>query len=297
MKKKGRETGFKDFAEIEMNMLTSKLKTMSKVMPFSSVKGKVLEDDVLQLLRSFLPNEYGLGSGFIAYIDNNKVKISDQLDIIIYDALRGGPMVSLDSCNIFPIESVYGYVEVKDVLNSSSKENPSPSSIQYCIKQSNDLRKIRKRIFWGLVEDKKRIAKYFETKFPSIRTFVFAFDSKNLGVYDRIREKMFEETKKIGGDAHLSGMFIGGKGYFQTHFLEEGEDKNNLHIESTNENSLLRFKWSMLHSLSRFPRYPKSWTPAVDKYFEFEKSFDTFPVFEDNAISAASATSSIQVDF
>jgi len=44
-------------------------------------------------------------------------RLSSQLDIIIYDALRSGPIVSLETCDVFPwsrlrIRRSEGYIKI-----------------------------------------------------------------------------------------------------------------------------------------------------------------------------------------
>jgi hypothetical protein len=90
-----------------------------------------LEHAVTALLREFLPAEYGLGNGFVVWLSPTGPRLSRQLDIVIYDALRSGPLVRLSTCDVFPLEAVYGYVEVKATLRSSP--NAADDSIEACV--------------------------------------------------------------------------------------------------------------------------------------------------------------------
>lgn len=95
--------------------------------------GASLEHEARAFLRTFLPNEYGLGRGFVIWRepcdpgrtteptwqfadDHYRVRVSTQLDIIVYDAVRGGAIADLGTAQVYPFEHVYGYVEVKAVF-------------------------------------------------------------------------------------------------------------------------------------------------------------------------------------
>ena len=119
---------FSALAEIEESTLLARLEAVRKTISHAGEKGRSLENEVSRILRSFLPSEYGLSSGFIAYRSSDGVKLSPQLDIIIYDALRCCPIARLCSCDVFPIEAVYAYIEVKASLQSTSNNRGCPRS-------------------------------------------------------------------------------------------------------------------------------------------------------------------------
>lgn len=70
-------------------------------------------------LRDFLasdrmPSKYGLGTGEIV---SSHGEVSKQSDLIIFDRLNGIPLLYSDTVQVFPVESVYGVVEVKSKLS------------------------------------------------------------------------------------------------------------------------------------------------------------------------------------
>ena len=129
---------FKELTKIEMRALEDQLKSVRQVLSHAGEKGRVLEGYIIAFLRKILPSEYGIGTGFIAYHGPKGTKLSSQIDIIIYDAIRCAPIVKFETCDVFPLESVYAYIEVKACLRSSPKKEPV-DSIEYCIKRSADL--------------------------------------------------------------------------------------------------------------------------------------------------------------
>ena len=104
---------FLALSKIEEGLLVSKLDAARKAISHAGEKGRSLEAEVITLLRSFLPEEYALTTGFVVYHAPNGPRLSTQLDVIIYDAVRSGPITRLSTCDVLPLEAVYGYVEVK----------------------------------------------------------------------------------------------------------------------------------------------------------------------------------------
>jgi hypothetical protein len=68
--------------------------------------------DFLQVGR--LPKKYGVGNGeIVGHISN----VSRQCDLIIFDQLESIPLLYDDQVQVYPIDSVYGIVEVKSQLS------------------------------------------------------------------------------------------------------------------------------------------------------------------------------------
>jgi hypothetical protein len=76
-------------------------------------KGELRELFISTILRSFLTNQYEIGSGIII---NQKGKQSKQTDIIIYDNRILPPFIREKNLGIFPAESVLATIEVKSYL-------------------------------------------------------------------------------------------------------------------------------------------------------------------------------------
>jgi len=80
--------------------------------------GRLNESHLVRLLRNHLPPKFGVGTGFIV-CGGSKPSQSPQCDIVLYDALNNAPFYNSDTWSIFPIEIVYGVIEVKTKLSSS----------------------------------------------------------------------------------------------------------------------------------------------------------------------------------
>lgn len=89
----------------------------SSLIDHNGAKGTFREKIVENLLRPFLPRCYGL-SGGQAFDDQGT--LSNQLDIVIYDALFSYIAPYMKDFIYFPCESIYGNIEVKSILNKKS---------------------------------------------------------------------------------------------------------------------------------------------------------------------------------
>lgn len=76
-------------------------------------KGQIREVFLQGLLRHFLPEYLGVGTGIII---NNQAHQSKQMDIVIFDSRILPPLLTTGNPNIFPIETVVSVVEVKSEL-------------------------------------------------------------------------------------------------------------------------------------------------------------------------------------
>jgi hypothetical protein len=264
---------FSTLTGLEEATLCAKLDAIRATISHAGEKGRSLEQAVVMLLREFLPDEYGLATGFIAHHADGTVKLSPQLDIIIYDALRAGPLALLPACDVFPLEAVYGYIEVKATLRSSSDsvDAPSKNSIEHCLTQNRELRRMVQRRYHAQVPGTVvGSARRQETWVP-IRGFVVAFAPEGTVASDAdtFAQRMADVSRRLGSPTHLHGVFVAGHGYFKTRPVNPStaRPEDMWHVRYVQEHGLAAFKMDLLHGLARFPRYSSDWTPAVDDYF------------------------------
>lgn len=263
---------FLALSKIEEGLLVSKLDAARKAISHAGEKGRSLEAEVITLLRSFLPEEYALTTGFVVYHAPNGPRLSTQLDVIIYDAVRSGPITRLSTCDVLPLEAVYGYVEVKASLQSTSDSATefADNSIEKCIQKNRLLRGMTERRFWGPVESSPVQAELMTTKWMAIRSYVFAFEAQGAVAEnpDLFAQRIADVSASLGEPVHLHGVFVAGHGYYRTQAIDVNKTKPEdwYHINYTSDQALAAFKWDLIHSLARFPRFPENWTPAVDRY-------------------------------
>ena len=263
-------TGIPNFAafdDAERKALRARLEAVREVLSHRGEEGRSLEKEVMAFLRTFLPKEYGLSTGFIAYHGPKGPELSSQLDIIIYDAIRCAPIASLDACDVFPLEAVYGYVEVKACLRTDDGETPHHSSLEYCVLQSAQLRKMTECRFWAPIQGKRtEMGLLKENRLP-IRSYVFAFEFNRPTVDpNELARLMSDAAERFGPEAHLHGVYLDNVGFFSTYAVESPDDPRYHNTAVQIEHPLSHFKWALLCGLARFSRLPLTWTPAIDQY-------------------------------
>lgn len=111
-----------------------------KDIPHPGEKGGLRERRVTEFLLKYLPRRYALGTGHI--IDRHG-KISNQTDIVIYDALNGLSLPCDKDYSLFPCECVYATIEVKTELNfSESGKKVNRGDIFSCAEGTTKLKEL-----------------------------------------------------------------------------------------------------------------------------------------------------------
>jgi hypothetical protein len=114
------------FTQAYLEQLRNEAKYYSDNIDQSFEKGQLNESHLAAILRRYLPQRFGIGTGFVASANEDNGK-SHQSDIIIYDATNNAPIYDSEAFAIYPIEMVYGIIEVKTNANNrrkSTKSNP-----------------------------------------------------------------------------------------------------------------------------------------------------------------------------
>jgi hypothetical protein len=254
-----------DFYDVEERRLQAKLEGVRAAISHAGEKGRVLEGEVAALIRNMLPFEYGISTGFVADCENSAVRLSPQLDIIIYDAVRGASLVGFDACNIFPLEAVYGYVETKASLGSGELRN--------CVRQNVMLRRMRQRAFWHTLAGSPLSSEIHNEYWLPMRSFIFSFNSKLKNI-----QRSITKALAASPEAYIHGIFVGGKGFFSpSEVISEslGEDQDAQAFFASTSHPLTAFKISLMKALATFPRYGSDRSAAVDRYhFGFVNSME-----------------------
>jgi hypothetical protein len=264
---------FDEINELEAASLENRWKIIRYAIGHPGEKGAAAEFEVIKLLREILPAEYGLTTGFIAHIDNERfpdeqnkpiIGLTTQLDVIIYDALRCSPLVNLGTCSVVPLEAVYGYVEVKGCLYENK--------IQEILEQSKDVRCLKRRFYYITKGSVDVVPKVHDERegVVSVRSFIICLSSEGLN-QEALKEKLERTSSDLGGDTFISGMLVLGsaEGFYQSHAVKrenKDDEENRFKVCCLEENPLAAFKWSLINGLTRFPRFPETLTPALNLY-------------------------------
>jgi hypothetical protein len=263
---------FATLSRIEEHLLAARLDSIRSSINYAGEKGRALEQAVWGLLRELLPAEYGLSTGFIVWVSPSGPRLSRQLDIIIYDAVRCGPLIRLATCEVFPLEAVYGCVEVKATLRSTPRRKPhADDSIEACVARNFELRQMDTRWYWAPTGGSPAGFHRVEVPWLSVRSYVVAFELvgevRDLAV---LAKRMSVALKLSGGPAHLHGVFIPNQGMLSTLSVDERKAHRDdyFHVRYTRDHPLMAFKTMLLSELVTFDRPSHDWAPAVDKYFD-----------------------------
>ncbi len=128
------------------------------------------------------------------------------------------------------------------------------------------------RHFWSPVVGSSVAAGLIKQEWMSIRSYVFAFEATGdiAKTPDLFAQRIADVSARLGPPVHLHGVFVAGLGYYVTRAIDDkiAKPDDYHHIDYTTEQPLAAFKWSLIHGLARFPRFPEHWTPAVDNYHE-----------------------------
>jgi hypothetical protein len=104
--------------------LKARIDLINSSIGHAATQGGENECEIRELLASFLPPEYGVGTGRIIGTDG---EASNQVDIILYDKHRANYTLSADS-KLFLADHVYAAIEIKTTYTSGTGEKGSSLS-------------------------------------------------------------------------------------------------------------------------------------------------------------------------
>ena len=175
----------------------------SRLTEHSPELGRLNETHLERLLRDYLPPKFGIGTGFIACGGPAPTQ-SPQCDIIVYDALNNAPLYKSEAWSIFPIEMVYGVIEVKTKLTTTA--------LKEAFEKCGKIRAMAKtpnggpnKAYIRQVTAKPKTPTQWEPIYGDLspRFFIFSYggwkDSKTL-------ERNFIEVSDMGFGAHIHGV-------------------------------------------------------------------------------------------
>ena len=252
---------------LQEKQLHAKLLMARALIAHPAEKGRSLEVEVAAVVRELLPAEYGVGTGFVAYHEEGTAKLSPQLDIIIFDALRSGPISRLAGCEIYPIEAVYAYIEVKASVDFASwkDEKTQDDSLQHCLLLNSGLRKLTARSY---LEPTPPIGvqRVPGTTMP-IRAFVFAFEAAGSHEPRELAQRMSNLAEQCG--AHIHGVLILDRVYLQSKAVDvkTARPEDHHHVLFSASSPFTTFRTHLLSALGSFPRPQSRWSTDWERYF------------------------------
>ena len=156
-------------------------------------KGDAREHGWRELFRRFLPNRYGVKSGFII---DSEGKLSEQIDCIIYRRDSAIELYAVGHHTVIPIESVFGAFEIKPSINNHN--------IKYAEKKASSVLKLKISNF--LDEDKKNTKKIELKTDVAYGTLIFGLLADSMEAKSKWRTPAFKKQLKTP-DAQV-GLFM-----------------------------------------------------------------------------------------
>ncbi len=113
--------------------MRSKLSLSRRILTHPTTKGDVTELEWIEMLSSYLPERYSVNKAFVVDFEG---RISDQIDIVIFDRHYSPFILKQNGALYIPAECVYAIIEVKQVLNNST--------VKYASKKAQSVRNLKR---------------------------------------------------------------------------------------------------------------------------------------------------------
>ena len=239
---------------------------LTATLPHAGERGRNDEERLRAFLAKVLPRRFSVGTGFLV-CSNPSVPASRQIDTVLFDEIHNSPLHRELAAYVFPIEMVYGIVEVKGLLK--------PSDLVPALRSIAEVRRLameKQYVVYGSTSvgqnqpDQLVVVPIEITEKLAPRAFIFAYDAtwKTLSGF---RDALKQALVKIP-DAHLHGVIVLAKEWFAYQVPYSGQD---VRLKHYSDNGLLRFVKKMLHDVGSFPMHQAS----VDRYFNTEAPSNT----------------------
>lgn len=115
------------------DQMVARLSTNREVIPHSGTKGDATELHWLEVLTDYLPKRYCADKAFVLDCEG---RLSEQMDVVIYDRQYSPFLFNQDNAKYVPAESVYAAFEVKQKLNAAH--------IRYAGEKAASVRRLRR---------------------------------------------------------------------------------------------------------------------------------------------------------
>ncbi|MBK5411545.1 hypothetical protein JFU58_23800 [Pseudomonas sp. TH34] len=210
--------------------------------PHLGERGAGREEVIKALLKEYLPERFGVDSGFVVDING---KVSSQVDIVIYDRFVAPRFKVTKNKYLYPCESVVAVGEVKSYMDKSE-----------LIDAIGKLKKIGELDRTGNGGNTARLGYHFRhnshlspqaNKCDSIWTFIFCSDSPSL---ETVTENLAIELNLISRNLWPNLVCVLNKGIISYHsdsgLITDPREATGLYHSTPEEAEYALLKWFML---------------------------------------------------
>ncbi|MGY4712574.1 DUF6602 domain-containing protein [Mycolicibacterium sp. CBM1] len=103
-----------------LRRLQAEVEDFNNIIGHQGEKGRENELSLARMLSNLVPSRYGIGSGLIFDSEGNE---SSQTDIILFDAVDEPTILAQTTQVLYPVENVYGCIEVKTSVGGAEIED------------------------------------------------------------------------------------------------------------------------------------------------------------------------------
>jgi hypothetical protein len=200
-------------------------------------RGRNDEERFRNFLTKVLPRRFSIGTGFLV-CSNPEIPVSRQVDVVIYDEVHNSPLHRELAAYVFPVEMVYGTVEVKGLLK--------PSDLVPALQNIARIRRLAKEkhyLIYGETAagqhnpDQSWVAGIEVIQRLAPRAFIFAYDASWKSAEGFVNA-LKNALKKVP-EAHVHGVAVLAKEWFVYQVAEHPQ--NDLKFKHFTDHTLLRF--------------------------------------------------------
>jgi hypothetical protein len=219
-------------------------RVLTDVLPHAGERGRNDEERFREFLARILPRKYSVGSGFVVCSDVS-VSVSSQTDVVLFDEFHNSPLHKELTAHVYPVEIVYGTVEVKGRL-----EKRDLSKIVEDIGKVRALGAHRYYVSYGGVQKpnaeqgKNVVAQAEQVETVPPRAFVFAYEQKGWSTLDSFVESLREANQSLS--AHIHGLAVLESDWY---VAQEAHATDPPKYSAVQGDALLHFVSGMLHSI------------------------------------------------
>jgi len=231
---------------------------LTDVLPHSGERGRNNEERFREFLSRVLPKKYSIGSGFVVCSEPS-VPVSSQTDVVLFDEFHNSPIHRELASHVYPVEIVYGTVEVKGRLEKrdlrkifeDAAKIRALGQYRYYIKYESvaksDAQPTKQVV--GLAE--------LHSAVPP-RAFVFAYEQTGWRTLFEFVDSLREADREFA--AHIHGLAVLDSDWYVT---QEAHAENPPKYRPIEGNALLNSINGMLHSIGSVTMMQMS----IDRYY------------------------------
>ena len=231
---------------------------LTDVLPHSGERGRNNEERFREFLGRILPKKFSVGSGFVVCSEPS-IRVSSQTDVVLFDEFHNAPIHRELASHVYPVEIVYGTVEVKGRL-----EKRDLTKICEDIAKMRALGQYRYYLKYGAIpksdtQPTKQIVGQSEFHSAvSPRAFVFAYEQTGWQTLFDFSESLREVAREV--PVHIHGLAVlDSDWYVEQEAYADGPPK----FQAVEGDALLNFVTGMLHSIGSVEMMQMS----IDRYY------------------------------